>query len=82
MIIQHPSAPVVLRDPRDPFVVDKYDTAPTFDPRTEDQCVRRDGVDAVTLLVDLYGLQTVQSWLRNIAALQGHGCLTAAEGSK
>lgn len=39
-------------------------------PSAED-CQRRDGIDALTLLVEAHGVATVYSWLRHLATAAG-----------
>ncbi len=39
---------------------------PTFELPTEDQFRRLEGVETLTLLVELHGLATVERWLRHV----------------
>jgi hypothetical protein len=38
---------------------------------SEEDYQRRDGIDALTLLVEAHGVETVYSWLRNLATAAG-----------
>lgn len=48
-----------------------HPVTPQFDPPTQEQLERLDGIEALTLLVALHGAATVQRWLVNLAAMQG-----------
>jgi len=68
---QHPSAPFVLHDPRDPLVQDKYDTAPTFDQPSEAEMELLAVTDGLTVLIQRHGAARIMRLVRLLAAHAG-----------
>ncbi len=75
-----PARPFV--PPSDPREQPVLESEGAYQPPSEEDWRRLEGVETVTLLVELHGVATVARWLRHVALIKGEAIPFAAEGSQ